>query len=238
MKIQSLIILLSFTFLLSINSANAVENDLHDWNSLYITAPITEKIKFNLEETVRIGEKFRHLNQNVLRPALGYQLTKDLSIWQGYAWNPAFYPKYNNEQHIWQQILWQHTFPKLTVTGRFRLQERLIEGVDGSSVRTRYFLRLAYPLDKKKHWSLVAQTEPFVTLNTRPHGPLRGLDRINSFFGINKKFNDHVNVDFGYQLQYVNATSPAEDRLNHTILFSTNITLPQLIKKKDLSEIN
>ena len=232
-KINIFLLLLLITFLFSSNLvAYSVENDLHNWNSLYITVPINEKFKINLEETTRIGEKFHHLNQNVLRPALGYQITKDFSVWQGYAWNPAFFPKYNNEQHIWQQLLWQHHFPKLSITGRFRLQERLIEGVSGSSVRTRYFVRFMYPLDKKKLWALVAQTEPFVTLNSRPNGPLRGLDRINSFFGVNRKISENVNVDFGYQLQYVNLRSPAEDRLNHTILIALYFTTPTFIKER------
>ncbi len=217
---------------LTVKAAFAVENDLHDWTSTYITLPITEKIKFNIEETVRIGENFHHLNQNVLRPALGYQLTKDFSVWQGYAWNPSFYPRHINEQHIWQQALWQHHFPKLTFTSRFRLQERFLEHVDGVSVRTRYYFRFQYPLDKKKIWSLVAQTEPFVTLNTRPRGPKAGLDRINSFFGINKVISENLNVDLGYQLQYVNFISPAQDHLNHTIFAAFYFNLPQVIKKK------
>ena len=230
-QISYLLSTLGILFLLSTyNFAFAVQNDLHDWTSVYITLPITEKIKFNVEETTRIGEKFHHLNQNVLRSALGYQLTKDFSLWQGYAWDPVFYPRHTNEQHIWQQALWQHHFPKLTVTGRFRLQERFIERVDGVSMRTRYYFRFQYPLDKKKIWSLVAQTEPFVTLNTRPRGPKAGLDRINSFFGINKKISENVNLDAGYQLQYVNSISPQEDRLNQTILFTLYFNLPQLIK--------
>ncbi len=214
------------------NCALAVESDLHDWTSVYITLPITERVKFNLEETTRLGEKFTHLNQNVLRPALGYQLTKDFSVWQGYAWNPVFYPKFVNEQHIWQQALWKHHFPKFTFTGRFRLQERFIQGVDGVSVRARYFFRFQCPIDKKKIWSLVAQTEPFVTLNNRLNGPKAGLDRINSFFGINKVISENVNLDLGYQLQYVNSISPAQDRLNHTILAALYFDLPQLIHKK------
>ncbi len=232
---KSFPILFSFLLVVSLfprNYAYAVENDLHNWDSIYVTLPITDKVKFNIEETVRIGEKFAHLNQNVLRPALGYQLTKDFSVWQGYAWNPIFYPRFTNEQHIWQQALWQHHFPKLTLTGRFRLQERFIERVTGVAVRTRYFVRFQYPIDKKKIWSLVAQTEPFVNLNTRPNGPQAGIDRVNSFFGINKVLSENVNVDFGYQLQYVNIKSPAPDRLNHTILVAFYFNLPQIIKNK------
>ncbi len=111
-KFQSLKIYLAIflAIVISFSSriAYAVENDLHDWTSVYITLPITEKVKFNVEETLRFGEKFTHLNQNVLRPALGYQLTKDFSIWQGYAYNPVFYPRFVNEQHIWQQALCKH----------------------------------------------------------------------------------------------------------------------------------
>ena len=99
-------------------------------------------------------------------------------------------------------------------------------------MRTRYYVRLQYPLDKKKIWSLVAQTEPFVTLNTRPHGPKAGLDRINSFFGINKIISENLNIDLGYQLQYVNLISPVQDRLNHTILVAFYFNLPQVIEKK------
>ena len=209
-----------------------LEDDLGLWAPVYIKMPLTEKIKSNLEINPRIQENVTHINQLLVRPSLGYQLTKDLSVWQGYGWVTNYIPRFVREQRIWQQILHEKNFSKFVLTNRFRFEERLIQDVEGVSLRGRYLLRTLYPVSKNKLWSLVLSDELFVNLNAHHDGPQVGVDQNRLFVGVNKKINKNINIEGGYQLQYINSLSPHIDKLNHIILISLYVTLPQFVKGK------
>ena len=228
-QINSLLFILLTFVGCSINTANAVENDLGLWAPVYIKLPITEKIKANLEINPRIQKNITHINQLFVRPSIGYQLTKDLSIWQGYGWITNYIPRFVREERIWQQILHEKEFSKFHLTNRFRVEERFIQDVNGVPIRMRHLFRFMYPLGKKKEWSLVTSDELFVNFDTHFKGPQAGVDQNRFFVGLNRKLSENVSVEGGYQMQYINLQSPTVDKLNHIILFNFYYDLPQLI---------
>jgi hypothetical protein len=88
-----------------------------------------------------------HIDQ-LLRPALGYQLTENLSIWQGYGWVGNFNQRHTlpqspffEENRIYQQINYAFKFESFKFLSRTRLEERWIEHADGTAVRFRTALR-------------------------------------------------------------------------------------------------
>src|SRR5690606_2349588 len=93
---------------------------------------------------------------------------------------------------------------KLSLTNRTRLEERFIEDTGGASIRGRHMLRGSYPVGKSQKWSLVAYDELFVNFNSVSNGPASGLDQNRAFAGINRKLNEHANVEAGYMMNYVN----------------------------------
>ena len=208
-------------------------DDLGLWSPVYIKLPVNEKIKLNFEANPRIQENITHINQLLIRPSIGYQLTKNLSVWQGYCWVTNYIPRFIREERIWQQLLHEKEFSKFSLTNRFRLEERLIQDVEGVSLRGRYLLKTLFPITKNKHWSFVLSDELFVNLDAHHDGPQVGIDQNRFFIGVNRKLSENVSIEGGYQMQYVNFLSPYIDRLNHIVLVNLYINLPQLMKNKD-----
>lgn len=210
-----------------------LENDLGLWTPVYIKLPVTEKIITQLEINPRIQENVTHINQLLVRPSVGYQLTKNLSIWQGYAWVTNYIPDFVSEQRIWQQILYEREIGRFILSTRSRLEERFIENIHGVPVRFRNMFRVQYALDKNKNWAFVIYDEPFVNIGTHFQGPQSGIDQNRFFAGLNKKISDNASIEGGYLMQYLNQTSPVQDRLNHNIVVNLYINLPLLTKWKD-----
>lgn len=226
------VLTVSFLILLLITPAKvfAIDNDLGLWTPVYIKLPITEKIKSQLGINPRIQRHITHINQLLVRPSIGYQLTKELSVWQGYAWVTNYLPKFVSENRIWQQVLYEKelkNFPRWSFSNRLRLEERFIQDISGVPVRIRNMIKFKYALDKR--WSFLIYDEPFININSHFAGPQSGFDQNRFFVGLGKRITKDFNVEGGYLMQYINFTSPRHDRLNHNILINFYLTLPQLI---------
>ena len=218
-------------------SPSTFSQDFRLWSPVFITAKLPSSFLAHLEVQPRFADldEAGHIDQLILRPAIGYQLTENLSIWQGYAWvgnfNQSHKPPQSpffEESRIYQQILYARKFEFFKITSRTRLEERWIEHVDGSAVRFRTALRGMYPLPMAPEWALVASDEIFVNLNTvGTRGPAAGFDQNRVFVGINKTFSKYFNMDFGYQNQLLNSrTIPnLANQMNHVILFQFFINL-------------
>lgn len=238
-SIQQLLIVFFIACLLSstahANSNNYIEDDFGYWTPIYLNVPITDKVRGQFEVNPRIQENGADFNQLLIRPSIGYNLSKNWSIWQGYAWITNYIPSFISEQRIWQQLLYEkqfERFPKLSLTNRFRTEERFIQRVSGAPFRIRNMLRLQYALDKNKKWSFVLFDEPFINLSSHNGGPQSGIDQNRLFVGVNRKFNAHVNAEAGYLMQYINIPNSGVDKLNHNILVNFYFTTPQLFNKK------
>ncbi len=232
--LQIFITLVIFTVISFLNPSFAdpyLEDDFGIWTPIYIQVPITKKIRGEFEVNPRIEENLTHIHQLIVRPSLGYQLTKELSVWQAYAWTLHYVPRFVREQRIWHQVLHEKEFSKLSLINRFRMEERFIQNVDGVSLRTRYLLKGIYPIGKTKLWGIVLSNELFVNLNSHSGGPQGGIDQNRLFVGLSKKISNNVRMEGGYQLQYINDPAPKIDKLNHLIMFNFYVTLPQIMRK-------
>ncbi len=213
-------------------------SDFRLWTPVYLTVSLPSKFIAYMEVNPRLADDVTNLDQLLLRPAIGYQLTENLSIWQGYAWvgnfNQAHTPPQSpffEENRIFQQVNYTHKFSSLKFLSRTRLEERWIEHADGTAVRFRQMLRLAYPLPIAPDWALVSYDEIFINLNTvgvpTGKGPGAGIDQNRFFLGINKTFSQYFNVDMGYQNQMLNSRNlPGNANLiNHIFLLQFFINL-------------
>jgi len=220
-----MVALLTFS-LVSNKAVHAAKEDFQLWSPVYLTVSHSDKIQGWYEVQPRFGENVSQVNQLLLRLALGYKFNKRWSLWQGYAWTPAFVPEYTNENRIYQQLLYLRKFPQsFIIMSRSRLEWRWIENVPGTAVRFRTLLRGQYPFDVDRVWSLVAQDEIFVNFNSPPNGPAAGFDQNRLFFGLNRKINEHVFVDGGYQWQTINTREPGFiDNINHILLIQFFLT--------------
>jgi hypothetical protein len=210
---------------------DAVSNDLQQWGSVTLTLPITpgKRVLLMAEAQPRVGNlQDRGTNadftQLILRTAVGWQLSRRVSVWQGYAWAPVFEPINLNEHRLHQQISIQGKIRRLQLSNRTRLEERWIENNDGRvSIRLRHMVRGTLPLDAKERWFLVLSDEAFVTLRGVSNGPATGFDQNRLFVGISRKLSPSVSAELGYMNQYVNSRDPVANRMNHAILLGLNV---------------
>ncbi len=200
-------------------TAYAGSEDFQIWSPVYLTNSFTDNIQGWYEVQPRFGENVSQVNQLLLRTALGYRITKNLALWQGYAWTPSFEPEFVSENRIYQQLVYAQGFPAVDVMSRTRLEQRWIQHVPGTAVRFRTLLRSRLPLDNSRLWGLVTQNEIFFNLNSPTNGPEGGFDQNRFFLGLNKKINKYLSVDGGYQLQAINTgESSLFNTLNHILL--------------------
>lgn len=213
------IVIFCSCFVGRVQAGSSVEHDFQLWTPVYITFPIHNKVKGYFEVNPRVGDDATNMNQLLIRPALGCQLTKNLSLWQGYAWVTNYQPTFRDEHRLYQQLLYNKSFANLKLMSRSRLEERFIEETDGTAVRARTMLRGNIPLGDANRWSFVLYDEIFVNLNSLQNGPEAGFDQNRVFAGFNQKVHENLNIDIGYQLQLINTrASRFVDVMNHILL--------------------
>ncbi len=200
--------------------------DFRLWTPVYVNFPISGPVKGYLEANPRFSDDASQIDQLLLRPAIGYQLTPTISLWQGYAWVANYQPNYTQEHRIFQQLIYNNKFSTFTLFSRSRLEERWIQHAIGTAVRARTMLRGTFPLPKSPSLAIVVYDEIFVNLNTIRRGPAAGFDQNRFFLGLNYTFSPNLNVDAGYQLQIINTPlSGTVNQANHILLLQFFINL-------------
>jgi len=203
-----------------------LNQDFRLWAPVYLNFPISGPVKGYMEANPRFSNDVSDFDQLILRPALGYQLTPTLSLWQGYAWIANYEPGYIQEHRLFQQLIYSNKFSTFKLLSRSRLEERWIQHAIGTSVRARTMLRGDFPLPAYPTIAIVAYDEIFVNLNTIRQGPESGFDQNRFFLGINYTISPTFNVDVGYQLQVINTTlSGLANQANHMVLLQFFINL-------------
>ncbi len=195
---------------------------IHDgqiWFPIYNTITFPNKFRGWVEVNPRFGDDFSEIDQLLLRPALGYQIAKKFSVWQGYAWITNYRPDFTDEHRLYQELDYRDSFSHLRVFSRTRLEERFIRDAVGTALRAREMIRLDVPFGEHNVWAGVVYDEIFVNLNSIRNGPDSGIDQNRVFVGINRKVNEYLHVDLGYQNQFINSPgSDVADKMNHIIL--------------------
>lgn len=217
----------------TVQADSGATEDLQNWDMVTLRAGLgqSKKTQIYLEAQPRVGNldssgtRQDDFSALILRPAVGYQMNKYVSVWQGYAWIPTFQPNSRIENRIFQQLLIENSVKKLRLVNRTRLEERWLEGTNKTAVRFRHLARVAYPIGKSQKWSLVAYDELFVNLNTVEHGPHGGFDQNRTFAGINRQINKQINAEAGYMNNLVNRKNPTPNHINHIILLTLNFNL-------------
>lgn len=211
-----------------------LQNDLQMWQIGSVRTHISKRLlgytdvqnnEVNLTGKPGLSTPGTHYGQLLVRPALGFQVNKYLSVWQGYGWTPTFQPQFRNENQIWEQLILERKFEhlhNLTLISRSRLEIRRLAGASGTAIRFRNQFRAALPLGNTK-WSLVMYDEPFINLNTVGNGPRSGFNQNWLFLGINRKITKSVSAEIGYLNNYVNQPLSGTDRMNHVVMVSMSI---------------
>jgi len=127
-------------------TASANENQL--WLAVATNGAISEESKWRywFDGHARSQDDRSELGVSIIRPGIGYRVSDNVTVWGGYGRIVARRAGPDtDENRIWQQA----TYPISSawwggkLTGRTRLEQRLIEGADDTGHRVRQSFRHA-----------------------------------------------------------------------------------------------
>lgn len=196
-----------------------VDHDGQLWVPVYNRFTLFQDWQGWFEINPRFGDNISQIDQLLIRPAVGYQVTPSVSIWQGYAWITNYLPSFRDEHRLYQQLSYRRTLSKVRIFSRTRLEQRFVRDAGGVAIRAREMLRLDIPFSDEHVWGLVFYDELFVNVNTVDSGPEGGFDQNRFFMGIRRKVNRYLSFDLGYQNQTINTSGPnLADTMHHILL--------------------
>lgn len=176
----------------------------------------------------RFFEDSNGFEQSIVRPGVGYDLSKNSTAWLGYGWivtDPAGAPSFD-EHRIWQQYTWGKTVETNSYFSRSRLEQRFVETGDDVGWRFRQFMRYTRPFDSGSSLGLRVWDEVFLALNDTDWGANAGFDQNRLFAGLGWTFPEakHTTLEFGYLNQYV-YRSASTDGMNHILALTLLMSL-------------
>jgi hypothetical protein len=210
----------------SVHAESVLDHDFRLWSPVYLTARLPSSFLGTMEVHPRFGENVSELNQLVVRPVLGYKLTDHLSIWQGYTWVGTYRPRFAEEHHSIQQLIYRRQFSSFKVFSRFMLEQRVIGHADGTAVRARTLMRVDIPIPQAPEWAFVLYNEILMNVNSVRNGPQEGFDENRFVAAMNRQVTDQISIDLGYQMQAQNnVNSGLVNLMNHILLLQFFINL-------------
>jgi hypothetical protein len=226
-KVKSLLGVLAVLCLTSLPTyADDTEEDGRFWFNVNATGAMPlENWRWYAELQPRWRQEGKHLDQVLVRPAVSYALSKQASVWLGYAYvvtHPASKPAFE-ENRIWQQFLYNFSpIHSLNIQSRTRYEQRFIENSVDTGYKLRQMFRFTLPSGLSPQLQWVLYDEYFVNLNDTDYGAQKGFDQNRAFIGGNWALNPNAKLEIGYLNQYVNRHKNI-DAENHVL--STTLML-------------
>jgi hypothetical protein len=180
---------------------------------------------YYLELQPRFSLELGRADKVLLRGAVGWEVTKGVTLWAGVGAIPRFDGTdwLVSETRLWQQLMLSGSFgPQLQGLLRLRLEERAFENAPDLSWRARLMLRGVYTpaIGGNTTWALVAFDEYFHGI-AGVEGKL-GFDQNRAFAGVLHRFTPWMSVETGYLNVYSRLPS---EKMSHTFLVQTIINL-------------
>ena len=211
--------LLSASTLLPGAAAHAkTAEDEQVWLNLTAMGPVSGKLIFFAEIQPRFGNGASQADQTILRGAVGWKLSPELSIYQGYGHIvlPSQGGRDVNEERSFQQISWTIGKPRGgEFSSRTRLEQRWRSDGSGMGWRLREMLRYEKPLKPgSQAVNALVYAEGFAALNSTNWGQRAGFDQLRSFVGAEVKLMGKSTAEIGYLNQLINQRG-GNERMNH-----------------------
>jgi hypothetical protein len=184
--------------------AYAAKSDQQVWTNFNLTVKLSDHWRVQEEGTVRFSDNRNGLYELEANTLLGYRVNKVVTVWAGYTHNPQYSSgDFTIMEHRAREQVTFDGFAKLGTgkfNGRIRFEQRWREGVDGTGVRVRPYLKYSLPIAGKTAINL--STEPFFNLNTTPFQKRTGLDRMRNLVSVSTPLIKGVSGEVGYMNQY------------------------------------
>lgn len=188
------------------------------WINLTAMGSIKDDLIYFAEVQPRIGDGVSRVDQALFRGAIGWKLSPDLSLYQGYAHVvvPTEGGKDVNEERSFQQISWTMSKPwRGELSSRTRFEQRWRSDGDDMGWRLREMLRYEKPLkDGSDAVNALVYAEGFLALNDTDWGARSGFDQLRSFVGAELGLPGKSTIELGYLNQVINQRA-GNTRVNH-----------------------
>jgi hypothetical protein len=215
-RISSVIMIMIFMASTNVKASS----DFQIWIPININAKLTEQLRGFLELQPRIGDNASNLTTAIVRPALGWAINKQATLWVGYAMQAdSVTPDsdtYLIENRAWQGFTWKDTTNEKQFIWevRNRLEERFLPHNSDPSIRWRTRFRVEQLIPDWSSWSVIASEEIFVTLNDNYNNAQlqAGAQQNRLYVGIGYRFAPEVQVETGYLYQHVWKNPPSADQ--------------------------
>jgi len=209
--------------LASAGAAHATDEDTQAWSVVNASGALNDKVILGVDGQVRFSDDASRLGQLIVRPSVGWRLDGAKTASLGYAYirsTPKGRPT-TEEHRGWQQLSYRLAGggKGLTLTGRTRLEQRWVEGRDGTGWRVRQQVRVTAPVKDRVRG--VAWTESFVGFNQTSWGQRDGLHLWRSFAGVSVPISKTVTLEPGYLHQRAFRTGP--DAVTHAAAVWINL---------------
>ena len=181
-------------------AAPVAAHDAQLWFNTTVYGSIGD-VAFFAEMQPRFGDGLSKLDQFILRPAVGWKISKDLTLYQGYAYvQDRGSGPVRIEDRSFQEINWKiGEINGLKTSSRTRFEQRWRSDGKDVAFRAREQMRVAAPLtDAAEGVAAVGSTEVFVALNDADWGPRAGFDQLRTFAGIEVPIGGKSTVELGY----------------------------------------
>ena len=209
-------IIIALTFLLALPTiVKAQESNLGNWLIYIGNKKLNSKWNIHNEVQYRNYNAIGDLEQLLLRTGVGYNLNEKNNVLLGYGYilSENYIGDSDdkisvNEHRIFQQYITKQTVGSVTLSHRYRFEQRFVEDV--FKMRFRYFLGLNIPLKKNESGAsplyLSAYNEIF--LNSKSSI----FDRNRVYGGLGYNLNKNIKLELGYMNQFFESDS--RDQIN------------------------
>ncbi len=203
---------------LALPAQAATSEDEQLWVNLTAMGSIKGQLVYFAEIQPRVGDGVSRIDQALFRGALGVKLSRDITLYQGYAHVvvPIEGGKDANEERSFQQLSWTLARPKdAEISSRTRLEQRWRSNGSDMGWRLREMLRVEHALKPGSDAvNALAYGEVFFALNDTDWGARKGFDQLRSFAGVEIGLPGASTMEVGYLNQLIDQGG-SRQRVNH-----------------------
>lgn len=238
------IVLAIITLLTSLFTFVYSQSQFTGWLASFNTIKTSPKKSIHLDVQLRSTDEVRQLRTFLFRPGINFHWKHNLMFTIGYAYISTkstigsvtdFVP----EHRLWEQLLYTHKLKNISLTHRFRFEQRFIGKSivlnnelknDGSvyANRFRYFIRNILPLTSEASFQkgvfAALQNEVFVNFGNTSNVNGKFFDQNRLYLAMGYRLSTKADLEVGYMNQYINGKGTAFTN-NHIVQLATYLRL-------------
>lgn len=220
---KTIILLLISAFCTCLGLPAGSQPQFSGWLASFNTVKTGKRTSLHSDIQWRSTGHISHTQTWLLRAGLNISLQKNMTVTAGYAYISnrravAEITGYVPEHRTWEQLLYTHKAGPVSVSHRFRLEQRFLTRTrvaggelarDGSDYanRFRYFIRNILPLQQRpvfrQGWFAALQNEVFLNFGNTTAVNGRVFDQNRFYLALGYRLHPSFDMEAGYMNQYI-----------------------------------